>query len=206
MNKGKFIVLMGVDGSGKSTVSSELKLRCKTQGIEVAVKHWRPHLLPPLRVRKDNDSKPNDRNAKKKTNKLVSVVRLIYYSLDFLLGYIFKIKKNTINGKHVIIERYYYDVVINPWRYNFYNSKLMDFFQQIIPNPDLIILLTVNPKLAFSRKGELNEELLKIDQDNYINYLNVNGKVTNVRKVFIDSSKEITEIIDDIEEIINKME
>jgi thymidylate kinase len=176
MKKGKFIVFLGVDGVGKSSITHSLKKMCEDENKDLIIEHWRPNLFPALRNNKEiytdnvNQIKTSENLGIKKN--LISLIRYFYYTLDFFLGYQFKLKKQIKNGNTFIIERYFFDNMINPHRYKFFNPFLDNFIYKLIAKPDLLVLLTCDPKIAFERKNELSIEELQNTQEDYLAFLN----------------------------------
>lgn len=188
MTKGKFIVVLGVDGTGKSSITKQLVELYKEEGRKVIIEHWRPNLLPPLKKKRDiytdinNNSKEINEITLKK--RVVSLFRYVYYIIDFILGYIFKVKKQVNQGSIFIIERYYFDNLINPERYKFYNDLLGKIAFKFIKRPDNLILVTCNSEVAYKRKKELSINELDYTQNKYIHFL----KKYENNKMSVDTS------------------
>jgi thymidylate kinase len=165
---GLFVVLIGPDGSGKSTVSKGLQtyLNPLFQGSKYFHAHFKnlPRLRDLLRHLgfKAPDASPADpsemRQAGPVPNRLRSVIFLIYYGIDYLLGYpvIFRARGR---GQLIIFDRYYYDYLIQPgmtlphW--------LLTLVMRLIPNPDAVVYLKNNPDVILSRKPELTRQELE---------------------------------------------
>ncbi|WP_040207150.1 nucleoside/nucleotide kinase family protein [Neobacillus jeddahensis] len=179
MNKGKFIVFLGTDGVGKSSITNLLKKICEDEKKELIIEHWRPNLLPPLRKNKEIYTDANDNLIPNKKvglkNKLFSLLRYIYYTLDFFVGYQLKVKKQINKGNIFIIERYFFDNMINPLRYKFYFPFLDKIIYKLIKKPDILVLLTCDSNVAYERKKELTVEELTKNQKDYLQFLNSYG-------------------------------
>jgi thymidylate kinase len=176
MRKGSFIVFLGVDGVGKSSITSSLKKICKEEEKELVIEHWRPNLFPSLRKNKEIYTEVTDESKSIEVigfkKKLTSFIRYIYYSMDFFVGYQFKVRKQLKKGNTFIIERYFFDNMINPHRYKFHNPFLDKLLYKLIKKPDIVVLLTCDSNIAFERKKELSIEELKRNQEDYIQFLN----------------------------------
>lgn len=154
MSCGCMVALFGPDGSGKSTVADLLEDLCHADGLATRRCHWRPRVLPSLVHQKEFDtSRPDELPARPKA---VSLGMYLYFFLDFLLGYLIRLRPLLRRGTIVIYERYFYDLLFHPKRYKLQRfSLLARLLTQIAPTPGLIVLLYGAPSIIFSRKPEL---------------------------------------------------
>ena len=155
-----FIVVLGPDGSGKSTLVDRAADFLHGHFKDIWRFHWRPGLLPkPGRARrgeqKDSSTSPlpPDRYA---YGYLISTFRYVYFLLDFIFGYWFLIQPKRQRHWLIIGERWYYDVLINPVRYGFrVPDWLLKMGAHLVKEPDLTILLVAEPSEILARKPEL---------------------------------------------------
>ena len=163
---GMSIAFLGPDGSGKSAISE--KVQELVSGIFFGVEslYWRPSLLP---LMGEIGRKPNNNNKKvntephghAKNGTVKSLVRFLYYVIDYIVGFFPKIYWPVVRKKIVIIDRYYCDYLVDLHRYRF---NLPIWFPKIlfplIPQPDILVYLDVEPEEIEKRKQELlNNEL-----------------------------------------------
>lgn len=160
---GMFVVLVGPDGSGKSTVSEALMARLHDQFPEAWRFHWRPGLLPKLgRPTRGACSESSNQGGgspphSSKYTGIISLARFAYYWIDFIVGYWGKIVPRKLRRQLIIGERYYMDVIVHPERYGFDLPRwLLRLARAGIPSPDLVVLLRAEPKVVYSRKPELS--------------------------------------------------
>ena len=156
---GLFVVFLGPDGAGKSTIATTT-LQSISHGFRRTKHfHWRPGLLPRPR-KKNGKSRDNDDSdlpsLKSKYGPGMSLVRFLYYYVDFVIGYWVKIYPVKIATGLIFGERYYFDILVHPERYGFdlpvwFLRGLMVF----VPKPDLTILLGCDPEVIVERKAEL---------------------------------------------------
>jgi len=155
---GLFVVILGPDGSGKSTVS-DLILRDLERAFRRAWRfHWRPGLFRKLGRTADRRAEGTDTPAEtSKYRGFVSLARFIYYWLDFVIGYWVVIYPVMARTGLVIGERYFPDVLVAPERYGFAVPRwLMRSVAWFVPRPDLIVLLKDDPDVIHARKPELS--------------------------------------------------
>lgn len=181
-NSGMFIVFLGCDGSGKSTIIENMRsLLCNLfNNKEIHYYHWRPNRLKQLRKIGKNTSQEkqvlvvDDPHKKDPHNILISNLRFIYYTLDYIISYPKFIKAKAKNGI-ILFDRYYYDMIIDDRRYRMKNInilyKLMSIF---IPKPDLVIYLDSTPEELIYRKAELSYEGYKKALNNYREFIKNN--------------------------------
>ena len=155
---GLFIVLLGVDGAGKTTIAESLKDRYTTAFRRIDHYHSRVRVLKDISQLK-KDATPVDvsdpHGKKKKAGKLTSIVKFGYYFLDFLIGNV-KIIIAKIKSTLVLVERYYYDYSIDKVRYNLNLSDgFLSFFGHFILKPDIIFILTGDSQKLLERKHEI---------------------------------------------------
>lgn len=160
------IAFIGTDGSGKSTVIDAVTPKILDMGFEgVHYEHLRPHWLQPLGVllgkrEKDDDALVVDPHGEKPSGFMGSSIRLLYYYIDYTLGYYSKICPLMKSGKVLcLFDRYFYDVVIDPRRLRI---KLPQFFIRglfkFAPRPTIVICLGGDPKILYERKPETSLE------------------------------------------------
>ncbi len=155
---GFFVVLIGPDGCGKSAVAVAL-LTVLARGFRRTARfHWRPGLLPKLgRQRPADPDRPTARATQSPYRRLASLARFIYYSFDFVAGYWLRLYPARARTGLIVGERYYVDVRVNPARYGFAVPQwLSEFVAQLVPKPDLTVLLTNEAEVIHARKQELS--------------------------------------------------
>ncbi|MAF80308.1 hypothetical protein CL629_04505 [bacterium] len=155
---GSFIVIAGPDGVGKSTTAEHITKIFKTfhQGVEHMHLGFRPNILP---ARKGGHQQNPE--GEESVRKMPGWIRFIYHTLDYILGYWFKIRPALARGKIVIAERYYYGFLVDPRahkRYQIPEWLLRTVFFICIPKPKGFLLLTNDSKEIIKRRQEHSEE------------------------------------------------
>ena len=141
------ISFMGVDGSGKTTLSKKIKNIFQNSKYL----HLKPYILFQDRRRVIK----NPHNQKKSTI-VVSLIRLLSWLISYKI-FFYTNKKERL----FIFDRYAHDIIIDPLRYKHNLPKfLTDFLLSLFPRPDLWIFLNPSLKIIKLRKFELSESEL----------------------------------------------
>lgn len=164
--KGFSLGFTGPDGSGKTTVIELLTEQLLKVYPKVAPFHFRPTVFGNLGdvahsagMKKTVDHNYNKPHRGGKTGFFSSLARLIYYSIDYILGY-FKLVRCALTRRELVIfDRYYTDIICDSRRSRIYlNPKfLYSFGRLFIPSLDYNILLTASSDAILVRKRELDK-------------------------------------------------
>ena len=158
---GTDIAILGTDGSGKSSIIDHIKpileqaLRC-----EVIYEHLRPNLLPSIAClfgKPQLLGPTTDPHASSPSSLIGSLMRLTYYTCDYVIGYWLKTYPALVKRSHVFVfDRYFYDYFIDPRRGRVSAPKwILQIFSSIIHKPDIILCLGAGANIIYSRKPEL---------------------------------------------------
>lgn len=158
----------GPDGAGKTTVIALLH-QSLSPVFEKATEyfHFRPTLLPNLGeaaksagIKKEVDRNYNNPHRGSKNGKVNSLVRLCYYTLDYIIGFWIKVKPQCRLTKVIIFDRYFTDIIADSRRSVIYlNKKFLYYWGLLfIPKLDYNILLTADTDVILFRKQELSRE------------------------------------------------
>lgn len=159
---GVMIAFLGVDGSGKSTLIDAISpiLKEATHNA-LFVQHLRPSFLPPLARLKGkrfvHEGPILNPHGLAPSGIFGSSLRLVYYTLDYILGYWLKIRPKIAKQPAVVLfDRYAYDMALDSRRFRIgLSSNLVWWFVRLVPSPDIIICLYGDPAVIVSRKKEL---------------------------------------------------
>jgi len=163
---GLFLVILGPDGVGKSTLVSQLTQACGPCFRRQRVFHWRPKVIP---ARTGPGAPTTDPHGRLPRGKLASVAVLCLFFLDFWLGYLFVILPLLTRSGLVLFDRYFPDLLIDPLRYRYGGPMwLPKFLSRLVPRPDLVFVLTETQSEAIlSRKREVVLEEVHRQQEGY---------------------------------------
>jgi len=164
--RGKVIAFIGIDGSGKSTIIDILN---KNFGYKFFYLGDRSIKFSKL--------------YKIKLLKPISIF-MQYFEKFFRVGYI---KFLTLKGKHILTDRYYFEINTHGLR-----GKIYDIlYNRLLIKPDLVIVLWADSEEILTRKHEASkEEIEKFNQN--INNLPFNNKVI-IENINLD--KTLNEIV-----------
>jgi thymidylate kinase len=164
---GMFVVILSPDGGGKTSVSRGIIHELTKSFRRTRYLYWRPGLLPELRDLlkfrfKTVEARTNpDPHGRIEQGRFVSFVRFLYYASDYILGY-FKVRFLRTITTLIVMDRYYYDFLIDKKRYGF---RVPDWvprmLSRMIPKPDLVIYLDNDAEDIYARKQELSLDELR---------------------------------------------
>lgn len=189
-NKGKIIVIDGMDGTGKHTQSTLLYKNLKKQGKDVYLFSF------------PNYESDSSFFIKKLLNKEFDDISNPYfntmlYSLDRYITYAREIKENYENGAIIILDRYYISNILYQLSKDMdYDSviafiKIVKFIEVTIldlPVPDCTVILTSKPEVSNKLlNNRYNDDDSK--RDIYENIDKQNEVYNNIK--FIDKYKRI---------------
>jgi thymidylate kinase len=210
--KGFSICFTGPDGSGKTTVIDGIVTQLSKTYSSIELFHFRPHLIPNLgeaakktKLKSEVDKDFSNPHRGGETGKISSVIRLLYYSIDYVSGYFIKVRPILKNRNLVIFDRYFTDIIADSRRSSiFLNHKFLFWFGKLfIPNSDYNILLTANTETILARKQELTAEGIEsinkklnylADKNDYYLVLNNGNPAEGVQKIItiiIDKQHQI---------------
>jgi len=199
---GIFIVIVGPDGCGKSTINTQSSHILERAFRKTWSFHWRPNLLPKLGSTSGSSNfSDNTPSQHSKYKGLTSYIRFFYYWLDFVLGYWLVVYPKKSQTTFIIGERYYLDILVHPERYGFSCPIwFIKLFSLLVPKPDITILLSADPQQIYDRKPELPVNVIAEQIRKYTNAIKGWGDSS-----IIDTSKSIevssSELVD---KVLNK--
>jgi len=161
--KGAFVVLLGLDGSGKTTLARRLiVLASKTKTVSgVRYFHW----LPSLGSRFEFPL-PEPGNQPRKTERpfgalhsLLSAARLARNIIRAQLAWWLRLRPLCNRGHLVIADRYFYNYHLDPLSVKYFGPRwLLALAGHFFPKPDVVITLNAPPEILLSRKQELSKQ------------------------------------------------
>lgn len=173
---GKVITLSGVDGSGKTTVLTDLAYQLSSRyREEVVLLRHRPSILPILSSFKYGKKEAENRSVRqlprkgKNKSTLLSYARFAYYLTDYVVGQVYIWFKYTARGKTVIYDRYYFDFISDPKRSNLKIHPIVaQWFYKLVFKPHVNVLLYAPSEVILQRKKELTKPVIESLTNNYL--------------------------------------
>lgn len=167
---GYVIAVEGTDGSGKSFIINSITPTLNEAFHNgIVYKHLRPHCIPDIaelfgKRKKETTTEAthvvSDPHAERSSGFAGSLVRWLYYMIDYTWGYMRKVWLPIHSKSKVFIfDRYYYEYYLDQRRSHvnlpMWIIRMGEFF---IPKPDLIICLGGDPEKIYARKPETSLE------------------------------------------------
>ena len=217
-SRGFLICFMGIDGTGKTTLSKELVKSLRERGIEckyVYARHTPIILKPFMRVgrllflRGENmfENYSDYANTKRMAIEHNSFLSRIYQQIllfDYFFQVFFKVKIPLIFSKNIVCDRYVYDTIITDLSMDMNYSenktiRLLDAIFRFFPKPDITFLIDAPEKIAYERKNDTPSiEYLRERRGTYLNVGN------RYKMVILDGTKKLEELQCEIEKEVGK--
>ena len=154
---GLFVVIVGPDGAGKSTLAQRLPDACGQLFRRFLRLHSRPRVLPrPGALFGKTEGDHSQPHARPSHSRAVSTALLLYHWLDFLIGSWLIIWPTRARTGLVLLERGWWDLLVDPRRYRLNPPlRFARLLGRLLPKPDLILLLEAPPENLLARNTEL---------------------------------------------------
>jgi len=197
---GLFVVFLGCDGSGKSTIINMLlKDYVFLNGFR---KKEYFHLYPLFKNKKQKKLIVKNPHAQNEYNFFISFIKIVYLYILFLFGYFINIRPLLVTSTLVLFDRFIYDITVDPKRFRLKVPLfLLKLTCKILPKPDLIFILD-------SKIETLNKKKQEVEKNMLINlkskYLKLKTEFKNV--YIIDNSKSLSSTYNKVlEKILKKL-
>jgi thymidylate kinase len=137
--QGSFLVLVGIDGSGKSSVIADLRV----EGLATtAWKELRNHELPQMLA-------PDVPTQIK--NRLSPLSRSMFIGGHVVAQYEYLVRPSLTQGIDVLLDSYYFKLLAKETLFHTLHQSFTELCEEL-PPPDCVIFLDVSPDVSFDRK------------------------------------------------------
>ncbi len=199
---GLFILVVGPDGTGKSTLTDALPDLLGGAFRRWLSFHWRPGLLPrPGRLIGREGADPQEPHARSSHGPVLSSALLGYYWLDFLVGGWVRIWPFRARTGMVVAERGWWDMAVDPRRYRLKSPPWMvRALGSWLVQPDLVLLLDAPPDTILRRKSEISKDEIERQASTWESVL-----PARVPVVRVDTSRPSAEVAAEAREHVLRM-
>jgi thymidylate kinase len=189
--RGLWVVLLGPDGAGKSSVIDGLA-RGRTAGFEECETY---HLRPALWRRRKEAVANCDPHGQSVRGTIISALKLVYLLAANWLAYLIKVRPQLAQGKLIVFDRYFPDCLVDPKRYRLPVScaHMAGLIARLVPQPDLYVVLDAPPSVLQERKREVTPAESEAQRRKYATLLQRLQKV-----IMVDASQPLAGVVDDI--------
>ncbi len=152
---GYVVAFLGPDGAGKTTVMTEVKRDLASHFPDSRSIHLRIKLLGG-----QHRAVPvTDPHGKPDRSTTMSLLKLIYYVVEYVVGYHTVIRVLRTSGQLVFFDRYFDDLYIDPHRFRLAApTRIVRLLGRLVPRPDCTIVLDAPVEVLQSRKAEVTWE------------------------------------------------
>jgi thymidylate kinase len=166
---GRFVVLVGPDGSGKTTVAVALGRAAKPHFFSAGLYHFSIPTLPRLkrlfgrRTAEPDYTKPGSGTNAPIQGRGRALIYTLYYGIDLMIWSHLRLARRLRLGQVLIFDRYLHDWMFQRSFRNVPRGALRWLLARAVP-PDLVVYLAGDPQAIHARKPELSAAEIALQQ------------------------------------------
>jgi O-antigen/teichoic acid export membrane protein/thymidylate kinase len=151
---GVYIVILGPDGAGKSTLTQKIFELLRPLFVDATVLQWRPQFLKPRPRYFPGFNPPH---SKPPHGRVESIARVFAVLLDYWLAYPTLIRPLLARVALIIYDRDFHDLLVDRLRYRYGGPNwLPGLAAKLLPRPGTLYLtLDAEPDVILGRKNEV---------------------------------------------------
>lgn len=175
---GLFLIALGPDGVGKSTVLAEVVRYLKPAFRELHFFHYRATFS-----NKSNSAPVTNPHAKTPRGPVLSIARVLLSFCQFWISYLVVVRPKLGRSGLVIFDRYFHDLLVDHWRYRYSGPQwILRMLLKVIPVKNLFLLvLDADESVIHSRKQEIPIEHLRELRQGYKRLVTNNPSAVLIR-------------------------
>jgi len=210
----KIIYILGIDGSGKTTLSKTLTQYFKVKNLKVEYIYARhfPILLMPFKIigkkavlKNLDEFNQYDAYKKRKNHfflkyRFLSYIYCFLWLTDYTIVTWLRVLPKYIFNNFIIIDRYFLDTIVNLSESIMLNDNemltLSNILKLFFPKPTMYLFLKVSPEIAFNRKSDIQSLSYLIERirrynslSKEYNFIEINGELE--QDIVLSSTIEI---------------
>lgn len=208
--RGLFVCLIGIDGSGKTTLAKSLIRSMREQGIEMdyvwskfesSLFKFLIWLKNKTLVRESDWKENYERSLRMKKDLFRGPFKRALYESYMMVVYWFQIARRVgiplLLGKNLVCDRYIYDTFVDlavdlGYSDSSLEKKILGY-AKLVPRPDAIFSLTVPESVAFGRKSDVPSlQFLKLKGEKYSRIVSLTGAKT------LDGTMPLSELVTEV--------
>ncbi|HEV2704449.1 MAG TPA: hypothetical protein VGV59_00915 [Pyrinomonadaceae bacterium] len=210
------ITFSGLDGAGKSTLVRLLKASLERRDMPTTVSHmYRDvgvYALGRAALEKLSRGARSARRAQaaagEPSKSAMSrglapnvvwnkTLRTLVYPLDLLIFVLYRLYVEGMKGHILIMDRYFYDTLVDVSAGR--RRRIARLLARLTPTPSVPVLLDINPRQAFARKGEHSVNYLERKREAYKQVFPNGG-----RGLLLEGERDVRENLLAVESVVSE--
>jgi thymidylate kinase len=198
---GHVLMIVGPDGTGKTTLCKALEQQISTRAPVRVLANRRgvePLGLLPARAPRGSTSAPHRHPARPLP---LSVAKVLYSFVDLYLGWLVKIRPFVRQGGWVVVERGWWDLLVDPLRYRLRLPRWLGrTLAYCMPRPSVVLVLEAPSEVITARKAQLSVPELARQMRAWREIL-----PATQRRLYLDTSAPLQDVLQTISQAISDL-